>query len=691
MSDILINKKSLWKEGLDCFDSVVKKLNERISQYVTVWIDLSSTENPEQKEVILNIVELGLHVTLFLLNNLQALNKTLTAISFLSRPQHDGRVRFIITYEPKSDIGKVEGYRISKLILDMVQAIDKQFKTSPLLVFAPGYIGKINSSIEKSVLDLHPTAILWSSDDEARYQKHKQDSMRFLRFCSGASLMWVDQAESQESILCQVFTDHWIILVRQSNSDAAVNYLQSRTYLKETDNFRIITSKERNGNPNAYLEFIERVRKITQTIPILVYSSSLVYDNLDLRMYNFPRVNPTNAYQDALNVGLMKPLLWAQSMKSGSLQNANWKGNLTIYDVTCHNIEPKDPSGLSDPYITATIGKENRKSKVVPRTLHPKWTNLLWTIPCDKDTEVNISVWDWDLVTSNDFEGQINFKLSSLLAEVPNQANAYIEKTFALMPRKKETRFFSNFPIPTLNQTQEEERVKGTITLVLGFSTGSRIPKHFSKTLKESFNLSSERGEKHIVENCVRSLLKQAISVEGVLRVPGNKASIYRLRDSVEQGTEIHYDKEDPFDIAGLLKLYLYELPDSLFPENIYKEAEAKFAPWKENQIEKATTEQINDLIKTFKLWIKKFPKENLIVWQWLMRLFKILVVHRETTKMTPSAIITSIGPSIFLCPKIRDDPVVFLSATQMTNVIGVFMINNMNALFDVQFEKPID
>eukprot|EP01121_Diplochlamys_sp_Union-15-3_P015689 TRINITY_DN5232_c0_g1_i1.p1 TRINITY_DN5232_c0_g1~~TRINITY_DN5232_c0_g1_i1.p1 ORF type:complete len:210 (+),score=44.26 TRINITY_DN5232_c0_g1_i1:746-1375(+) len=205
-----------------------------------------------------------------------------------------------------------------------------------------------------------------------------------------------------------------------------------------------------------------------------------------------------------------------------------------------------------------------------------------------------------------------------------------------------------------------------TITMGLSTETEEKKRKHFGRSVKESFHAAREDGITHIVEGCVKSILQNGLKVEGVLRVPGNKAQVYHLKDEFDQGKEINYFGQDPFDLGGLLKLYLYELPDSLFPENLFKEAERLDFSQKAEAKEKL--QQL----------VKQFPPENLVIFQWLMKLFSGLIENAQTTKMSPGAIVTSIGPSIFLSPNIRDDPVVFLTSTESANKVGVFMVENM-------------
>lgn len=43
---------------------------------------------------------------------------------------------------------------------------------------------------------------------------------------------------------------------------------------------------------------------------------------------------------------------------------------------------------------------------------------------------------------------------------------------------------------------------------------------------------------------------------EGIIRIPGSKGDIYRLKDKIDEGKNVVFDPEDPMDVAGLLKVF---------------------------------------------------------------------------------------------------------------------------------------
>lgn len=45
------------------------------------------------------------------------------------------------------------------------------------------------------------------------------------------------------------------------------------------------------------------------------------------------------------------------------------------------------------------------------------------------------------------------------------------------------------------------------------------------------------------------------LSCEGIIRIPGNRASMEHIMNSVDQDAQVNWDDEDPFDVAGVIKV----------------------------------------------------------------------------------------------------------------------------------------
>eukprot|EP00051_Salpingoeca_urceolata_P017246 m.233416 g.233416 ORF g.233416 m.233416 type:complete len:633 (+) comp18900_c0_seq4:218-2116(+) len=110
------------------------------------------------------------------------------------------------------------------------------------------------------------------------------------------------------------------------------------------------------------------------------------------------------------------------------------------WTVTCKigsakDLLPMDLFGQSDPYVKCYIlpdasKKTKQKTEVCRKTLNPTFDKTLtWTFPAAdgyKGKRLHVTVWDWDMVTKNDFMGAMSFDLEELSGPDTNVDGWYI-------------------------------------------------------------------------------------------------------------------------------------------------------------------------------------------------------------------------------------------------------------------------
>jgi len=82
---------------------------------------------------------------------------------------------------------------------------------------------------------------------------------------------------------------------------------------------------------------------------------------------------------------------------------------IRIYIIKAIDLQPNDPSGLADPYVTVTLGKKkaNNRDNYVANSLSPvfgKMFELKAVMPLDKDLYIRIK--DYDLIGTDDIIGE---------------------------------------------------------------------------------------------------------------------------------------------------------------------------------------------------------------------------------------------------------------------------------------------
>eukprot|EP00794_Sanderia_malayensis_P000125 gene125-736_t len=93
-------------------------------------------------------------------------------------------------------------------------------------------------------------------------------------------------------------------------------------------------------------------------------------------------------------------------------------GHLTLQLIEGCDLKASDPTGTSDPYCEVSMGSQEHKTKVISKTLNPKWNSkMIFTV---KDIEQDVlcfTVFDRDFFSPNDFLGRTELSISSLLKE----------------------------------------------------------------------------------------------------------------------------------------------------------------------------------------------------------------------------------------------------------------------------------
>uniref|UniRef100_A0A4W5KP52 C2 domain-containing protein n=1 Tax=Hucho hucho TaxID=62062 RepID=A0A4W5KP52_9TELE len=97
-------------------------------------------------------------------------------------------------------------------------------------------------------------------------------------------------------------------------------------------------------------------------------------------------------------------------------------GNLIVHVLQARNLAQRDPKEYSDPFVKVYLlpgrGAENkRRTKYVQRSLNPEWnqTVIYKNIHLEqlKKKTLEVTVWDYDRSSSNDFLGEVLIDLSN--------------------------------------------------------------------------------------------------------------------------------------------------------------------------------------------------------------------------------------------------------------------------------------
>ena len=83
------------------------------------------------------------------------------------------------------------------------------------------------------------------------------------------------------------------------------------------------------------------------------------------------------------------------------------------------DVRVADANGFSDPYALVFVGKNKpKKTKIVKKSLNPVWEETFEFPFTRHDKTLQVQVWDWDAIGSDDFLGLVHIDLSPVMALV---------------------------------------------------------------------------------------------------------------------------------------------------------------------------------------------------------------------------------------------------------------------------------
>ncbi|XP_069508332.1 fer-1-like protein 4 [Ambystoma mexicanum] len=100
----------------------------------------------------------------------------------------------------------------------------------------------------------------------------------------------------------------------------------------------------------------------------------------------------------------------------GVPRNRPVKVLVRLYVVKATNLAPADPNGKADPYVVVTVGEQTKDSKerYIPKQLHPVFGEVFeLTVSFPMESEILISVFDHDMVGSDDLIGETKIDLEN--------------------------------------------------------------------------------------------------------------------------------------------------------------------------------------------------------------------------------------------------------------------------------------
>mmetsp|Transcript_29509 Transcript_29509/g.55211 ORF Transcript_29509/g.55211 Transcript_29509/m.55211 type:complete len:643 (-) Transcript_29509:193-2121(-) len=171
-------------------------------------------------------------------------------------------------------------------------------------------------------------------------------------------------------------------------------------------------------------------------------------------------------------------------------------------------------------------------------------------------------------------------------------------------------------------------------------------------------------GLPKVVVDCVERLRAHHLTHEGLFRIPGNNTNIIKLKQKYDYGDNVNLSEETANDISGLLKLYLRDMPEPLFPWAIYDSLLEAY--------EKVRTDQGKELRSI----VAAMPESRLRLMKYCFQYFHLLSLNSGVNKMKSRNIAICLAPNI-LRPKVETLQTVAQHAPMVTGTIRWLIDDN--------------
>ncbi|KAL5019087.1 hypothetical protein ScPMuIL_004809 [Solemya velum] len=145
-----------------------------------------------------------------------------------------------------------------------------------------------------------------------------------------------------------------------------------------------------------------------------------------------------------------------------------------------------------------------------------------------------------------------------------------------------------------------------------------------------------------LVKKICNHLGTHGFDQEGLFRISGNVRIMEKLRQSFDQHGDADLEEDgDIMAVAGLLKLFLRELPESIIPEHMTSEFVA---------IEDGYSSDQAKCIHCMKLKLQEISKENYNLLKYIIGFLVAVTYYHSVNKMNAMALGIVFGPNLFRC-----------------------------------------
>lgn len=232
--------------------------------------------------------------------------------------------------------------------------------------------------------------------------------------------------------------------------------------------------------------------------------------------------------------------------------------------------------------------------------------------------------------------------------------------------------------------------LKNSFKRAFSFSSSSiaeeEVEKVFGSDLEQVLikerltNINGKTDIPSIVQKCIAYLVPNYLEEEGIFRINGNMENILHYKEIIDKGLEYDFNEEENcHNIAGLLKLYIRELPSPLIPIEI--------------QDTLITCNNISnklEKLKKLRQGIKTLPLNHFNLLKSIIDMLHLFSKRSGKTKMTTSNLSTVWAPNLMWDKEKQNDRNMLLLYTKECNDTIKTFIKHAPYLFKERAEATV-
>ncbi|XP_028394082.1 protein FAM13A-like [Dendronephthya gigantea] len=209
-------------------------------------------------------------------------------------------------------------------------------------------------------------------------------------------------------------------------------------------------------------------------------------------------------------------------------------------------------------------------------------------------------------------------------------------------------------------------------------NTALNPPKTFGVALDELLQRNSENSEiPYVLERITEYIVCYGMKQEGIFRVNGNAKVMEKLKSDFDKDGDANLENSgDVMSVAGLMKMFLRELPEPLIPNNFMKAF---------MQVHKEYHSDKDECCVRMRDLAGKLPEPRRKLLKFLCRFLVHMSLHQDSNKMNANALAIVFSPNLFRC----SDGIEGFREQSVTNSIVLMFIDNYNMIFKDKDEEP--